>query len=72
MEYFTIKNRLPLIQQPLIVKFLQYIVKNKDTLWSAFYSTCVVYTKTIIHRNGGEYIVVDIYRAAKSNQYSKI
>ena len=48
-EHFTIKNRLPLFGQPLIArraKCLRYIIKNKVTLWSAIYSTCVVYTKT--------------------------
>ena len=32
----------------------RYIVKNKVTPWSASYSTCVVYTKTIIHLSVGE------------------
>ena len=32
----------------------QYIVTNKVTLWSASYSACVVYTKTIIHLSVGE------------------
>ena len=27
----------------------RHIVTNKVTLWSASYSACVVYTKTIIH-----------------------
>ena len=34
--------------------FVQYIVTNKVTLWAASYSTCVVYTKTIIHLSVGE------------------
>ena len=32
----------------------QYIVTNKVTLWSASYSACVVYTKTIIQLSVGE------------------
>ena len=31
-----------------------YIVENKVTIWSASYSACVVYTKTIIHPSVGE------------------
>ena len=34
--------------------FCRYIVTNKLTLWSASYSACVVYTKTIIHLSVGE------------------
>ena len=34
--------------------FCRYIVTNKVTLWSASYSACVVYTKTIIHLSVGE------------------
>ena len=34
--------------------FYRYIVTNKVTLWSASYSACVVYTKTIIHLIVGE------------------
>ena len=30
--------------------FCRYIITNKDTLWAASYSACVVYTKTIIHK----------------------
>ena len=36
-----------------------YIVTNKVTLWSASYSACAVYTKTIIHLSvseSGEYL----------------
>ena len=29
--------------------FFHTLFPNKVTLWSAIYSTCVVYTKTIIH-----------------------
>ena len=32
----------------------QYIVTNKDSLWSASYSACKVYTKTIIHLSVGD------------------
>ena len=57
-EHFTTKkNRLPLFGQPLIArpaKFLRYIIKNEVTLWSAIYSTCVVYTKTMIHLSVSE------------------
>ena len=34
--------------------FCRYIITNNVTLWSASYSSCVVYTKTIIHRSVGE------------------
>ena len=34
--------------------FCRYIVANKVAFWAASYSACVVYTKTIIHRSGGE------------------
>ena len=34
--------------------FCRYIVTNKVTIWSASYSACVVYTKTIIHLSAGE------------------
>ena len=32
----------------------RYIVTNKVTFWSASYSACVVYTKTIFHLSVGE------------------
>ena len=37
-------------------RFLNFrpLVTLKITFWSANYSACVVYTKTIIHRSGGE------------------
>ena len=35
-------------------KFLRYIVRNEVILWSAIFSTCVVYTKTIIHLSVSE------------------
>ena len=35
--------------------FVEYIVTDKVTLWSASYSACVVYsTKTIFHLGVGE------------------
>ena len=34
--------------------FRRYIVTNKVVLWTARYSACVVYTKTIIHLSVGE------------------
>ena len=34
--------------------FCRYIVANKVALWSAIYSACVVYTKTIIDLSAGE------------------
>ena len=34
--------------------FCRYIVTNKVTLWSASFSACVAYTKTIIHLTVGE------------------
>ena len=34
--------------------FCWYFVVNKVTLWSASYSACVVYTKTVIHLSVGE------------------
>ena len=34
--------------------FCWYIVTNKVTLWTATYSACMVYTKTIIHLSVGE------------------
>ena len=34
--------------------FCRYIATNKVTIWSASYSACVVYTKTIIHLSVGE------------------
>ena len=34
--------------------FCRYIVTNKNALWAASYSACVVYTKTIIHLSVGE------------------
>ena len=34
--------------------FCGYIVTNKVALWAASYSTCVVYTKTIIHLSVGK------------------
>ena len=34
--------------------FFRYIFTNKVTLWSASYSACVVYTKTIIDLSAGE------------------
>ena len=34
--------------------FCLYIVTKKVTLWSASYSACVVYTKTIVHLSVGE------------------
>ena len=39
--------------------FCSYFVADKVTLWTASYSACVVYTKTIIQLSVGE--VVDIY-----------
>ena len=44
------------------------ILSNKVALWSAIYSACVVYTKTIIHLSVGE--SVDIYLAAAARQIS--
>ena len=34
--------------------FCRHIVTNKVTLWATSYSSCVVYTKTIIHLSVGE------------------
>ena len=43
-EHFTVKNRLAALDR----------MAREITLWSAIYSTCVVYTKTIIHLHFGK------------------
>ena len=58
-EHFITKHRSPLFGQPLIdtseVHRWISLFPNKVTLWPAIHSTCVVYTKTIIHLSVGEW-----------------
>jgi len=42
------KNKMASVSNEVSIK------QNKVTLWSASYSACVVYTKTIIHLSVGE------------------